>query len=242
MLPKRRVCCAAMNQIKTSLDVIVVEDDPELRDILVSGLRFFGHRVRGAGCGKALDAELATSPADVVILDLGLPDEDGIEIARRLRRDHPCGIVMTTARGKLDERVCGLESGADLYFVKPVDIRELDAALLSLSRRIAVPSRAAWRFEPLTSRLVTPLGAEVFLTAHECILIRRLLDTPGENVSRGEIFKALKQPDDLYADKRLETMISRLRAKVRATDPESELPVRARHNLGYAFLAEVVHG
>lgn len=221
------------------MDVIVVEDDPELRDILVSGLRFFGHRVRGAGGGKSLDAELAASPADVVILDLGLPDEDGINISRRLREGYNCGIVMITARGKLAERVTGLESGADLYFVKPVDIRELDAALRSLCRRISVVSRPAWRFEPLTSTLKTPLGIDILLTAHECILLRKLLSAPGENVPRSEIFKALRQPDDLYADKRLETMISRLRAKVRMADSESELPVRARHNLGYAFLAEV---
>jgi DNA-binding response OmpR family regulator len=221
------------------INIIVVEDDPELRDILVSGLRFFGHQVRGAGGGKSLDVELAVSTPDVVILDLGLPDEDGIDISTRLRRDYDCGIVMITARGKLDERVTGLESGADLYFVKPVDIRELDAALRSLSRRISASSRAYWRFDPRTSTLTTPLGIDIPLTAHECILIRELLAEPGENVPRSEIFKALRQPDDLYADKRLETMISRLRSKVRMADAGSELPVRARHNLGYAFLAEV---
>lgn len=221
------------------IDIIVVEDDPELRDILVSGLKFFGHTVRSAVGGKALDAALAISPADIVILDLGLPDEDGISISNRLRRDFNCGIVMITARGKLDERVNGLNAGADLYFVKPVDIRELDAALRSLARRLSAPSGNSWQFESLTSTLTTPSGAAIRLTAHECILVRKLLETPGENVSRRKIFTALGQPDDLYADKRLETMISRLRAKVRAADSESELPVRARHNLGYAFLAEV---
>lgn len=221
------------------LDLIVVEDDPELREILVSGLRFFSHHVRGVNCGKSLDAELAESPADIVILDLGLPDEDGIDISTRLQRDYHCGIVMITARGKLDERINGLESGADLYFVKPVDIRELDAALRSLARRMLEIRQSAWRFDPQTSKLTTPVGIEIPLTANECILMKKLMEIPGENVSRSEIFKALIQPDDLYADKRLETMICRLRAKVRAADNESKLPVRARHNLGYAFLAEV---
>ncbi|MBT0666091.1 response regulator transcription factor [Geobacter pelophilus] len=221
------------------LNIIVVEDDPELKDILVSGLRFFGHAVRGAASGRELDAELAIASPDIVILDLGLPDEDGIKISTRLRSACNCGIVIITARGKLDERVKGLDSGADLYYVKPVDIRELDAALRSLARRIFRADRALWRFEPLISKLTTPRGIEVLLTAHECILMRQLLATPGENVPRREIFEALRQPDDLYADKRLETMISRLRAKLRTVDPESALPVRARHNLGYAFLAEV---
>ncbi|GAM10099.1 transcriptional regulatory protein PhoP [Geobacter sp. OR-1] len=222
-----------------SLNVVIVEDDPELRDILASGLRYFGHTVHAVSDGKALDAEMAVFPPDIVILDLGLPEEDGIDIAARLRSNCGCGIVMITARGKLYERVTGLEAGADLYFVKPVDIRELDAALRSLARRISLISRPLWRFEPLTSKLTTPSGVEIRLTAHECILMRKLLERPGENVPRREIFSALRQPDDLYADKRLETMISRLRAKVRAADPDTELPVRARHNLGYAFLAEL---
>jgi DNA-binding response OmpR family regulator len=221
------------------LNIIVVEDDPELRDILVSGLRLFGHFVRGASGGKSLDAELSSSPADIVILDLGLPDEDGIDIATRLRMAYNCGIVMITARGKLDERVNGLEAGADLYFVKPVDIRELEAALRSLARRISHKTPLAWRFDARSSKLTTPVGIEILLTAHECILLRNLLERQGENVPRSEIFKSFGQSDDIYADKRLETMISRLRAKVRVADPESELPVRARHNLGYAFLAEV---
>ncbi len=221
------------------LDLIVVEDDLELRDILVSGLTIFNHHVRGVSCGRALDTALAESPADIVILDLGLPYEDGIDISTRLRRDYNCGIVMITARGKLDERVNGLEAGADLYFVKPVDIRELEAALRSLARRMFDVTQSAWRFNPQTSKLTTPFGIDVLLTAHECILVRKLLETPGENVSRSEIFKALMQNDDLYADKRLETMISRLRAKIRALDSQSVLPVRARHNLGYAFLGEV---
>ena len=146
---------------------------------------------------------------------------------------------MITARGKVDERVIGLESGADLYFVKPVDIRELDAALRSLARRLKLASGNAWRFDPLASRLTTPLGIEIQLTAHECIVMKKLLEQPGENVPRSEIFKALRQPDDIYADKRLETMISRLRSKVRSADPESELPIRGRHNLGYAFLSRL---
>ena len=223
----------------TPLRIIVVEDNHELRDILVTGLRHFGHRTQGACDGPAMDRALAESGADIVILDLGLPGEDGISIARRLRRSHSCGIVMVTARGRLDERVVGHENGADLYFVKPVDIRELNAALINLARRIITKPEPAWRFSALTSTLQTPTGNIIPLTAQECILMQRLLAAPGSNVSRRDIFTALNQPDDLYADKRLEALVSRLRNKVKAADAGCELPVRARHNLGYAFLAEV---
>lgn len=222
-----------------SLRIIVVEDSHELRDILVTGLRHFGHRLLGISDGAALDESLAEFSADIVILDLGLPGEDGISIARRLRSSHPCGIVMVTARGRVDERVLGHETGADLYFVKPVDIRELNAALINLARRLFKKPEPAWRFSARTSTLHTPQGMTVPLTAQECILMQKLLEMPGTNISRRDIFAALNQPDDLYADKRLEALISRLRGKVKSADAASELPVRARHNLGYAFLAEV---
>lgn len=220
------------------LRIVVVEDSEELRLLLVAGLSEFGHQVRGVIDGHSLDAALAEAPADVVILDIGLPGEDGMAIAGRLRRSHKCGIVMVTSYGRLDDRVHSFEKGADLYFVKPVDIRELDAALRSLARRIFGPTPPTWRFNARASKLSTPQGVEVPLTAQELILMRKLMETPGENVSRREIFAELGQPNDQYADRRLETLVSRLRSKVRATDADSELPVRSRHNLGYAFLAD----
>lgn len=146
---------------------------------------------------------------------------------------------MVTARGRLDERVLGRESGADLYFVKPVDIRELNAALVNLAHRLFKRAQPEWRFTVHNSTLQTPQGVIIRLTAQECILMQKLLETPGTNVSRREIFRALNQPDDIYADKRLETLISRLRGKVKSADATCQLPVHARHNRGYAFLAEV---
>lgn len=221
------------------LNIIVVEDNHELRDILMARLRHFGHHLLGVGDGHALDKAMAEFQADIIILDLGLPGEDGISIARRLRDNFNCGIVIVTARSRLDDRVLGREVGADLYFVKPVDIRELNAAMVNLAQRLLKKPQPVWHFSSKTSTLLTPQGVAIPLTAQECILIQKLLEIPGANVSRSEIFKAFNQTDDIYADKRLEALVSRLRRKVRAADATCELPVHARHNLGYAFLAEV---
>jgi DNA-binding response OmpR family regulator len=123
--------------------------------------------------------------------------------------------------------------------VYPVNLRELDAAVRSLARRMFGIQRTTWRFNARISKLYTPSGIEIPLTAQECIVIRKLLETPGENVARKDLFVALDQPDDQYANKRLEALVSRLRTKVRRAGSIQELPVRARHNLGYAFLGEV---
>ncbi len=218
------------------LRVIVVEDDHELLDILVTGLRHFGHHALGVCDGAALDKVMAESPTDIVVLDLGLPGEDGIAIAKRLRNSCDCGIVMVTARGQIDQRVLGRETGADLYFVKPVHIQELNVAMINLAGRLGKKTQASWRLSAITSTLITPLGVEIPLTAQECILMQKLLESPGTTVSREEIFRMLHQPNDIYADKRLEALVSRLRGKVRSAEA-GKLPVHARHNLGYAFLA-----
>ncbi len=222
-----------------TLRIILVEDNDELRLLLVTGLGAFGHQVRGVANGRELDAAMAEAPADMVILDIGLPGEDGMSIAKRLRRTCKCGIVMVTAYGRVDDRVHSFGSGADLYFVKPVDLRELDAALKSLAQRIFGRADTAWSINAKTSKLSNPRGVEIPLTAQELNFLRTLIETPGENVLRKDIFLSLGQPNDHYADRRLETMVSRLRSKVRSLDADHELPVHSRHNLGYAFLAEI---
>ena len=203
----------------------------------MTGLGYLGFEMRGAGDGAELDALLAERPPQIVLLDLGLPKEDGLEIAARLRGNPMLGIIILTARSMVDERILGLESGADHYFVKPVEIAELAAAITNLGRRLARPA-TPWNFSVQSSSLQTPSGVVIPLTAQECILLELLFAHLGTNVSRQQIFKALGQPDDISSNARVEVLISRLRAKVQKADTAVTLPLRARHNLGYVFLAE----
>ena len=147
------------------IHIAVVEDNEDLRDEVVFHLGRMGHCVTGLPDGTALDRHLASQPTDVLVLDLGLPGEDGVSIARRLAVSHPrLAIAMLTARGQLEDRLVGLESGADIYLVKPVDMRELSAVCESLYRRlhrVDVPERPAegWQLDMQSLELVPPGGA-----------------------------------------------------------------------------------
>jgi DNA-binding response OmpR family regulator len=231
-----------MTEPEAPIRVAVCEDDADYRDILLYGLTKLGLRAYGVPSSEALDCLLAERDVDLVVLDIGLPGEDGFSAAQRLRHERPhLGIVMLTARVLVDDRIRGLNQGADLYFVKPVDLGELAAALASLHRRIAPiktkPARP-WRLSKGRSVLETPDGLTVALTDPELQLLERLLATPGTTVERAELLLALGWAPDDKADHRLATVISRLRTKVASATPAFILPLRARHGTGYAFLVD----
>ena len=222
--------------IESLLRIIIVEDEPVLRDNLIIGLTAHGFDVRGVADGVSLDIAMADQPADVVVLDLGLAGEDGVDIANRLKGRGDLGLIMVTARSSADDRILGLQSGADCYFVKPVNINELAVTIKNLKQRLVKRSDTAWQLNTESSTLCTPSGASVFLTDQECRLMRLLLNNPGANVTYQEIFQVLGQPDDIYAKARLEVLVSRLRSKVVKADITSPLPIKARHSIGYVFL------
>lgn len=222
--------------------VLACEDDPVFAGLLAFSFRKFGLPLTLVGDGAALDTALASNDPDILLLDLGLPGEDGLSIARRIRRRHPrLGIVMITGRGQVRDRLQGFQEGADLYFVKPVDMRELEAAIRSLHRRLVPPEPVAggWSLVAHRSALRSPGGAEVPLTHNEHLFLTRLLQQHGEPVERDELMRALGYAPDPQGAHRLETLVSRLRHKVRAKAPEEALPIRARHGCGYAFLSGI---
>ena len=221
------------------LKILIVEDEELLRYALVRILTHFGYDVRGVGDGKSMDAALKECAADIFVLDINLPGEDGIQIARRIRDTSSSGIIMLTGRSTLDEKLNAYKCGADLFFAKPIDPEELHAAIESLGRRLSPASKPGWYFDGLRSLLISPRNIPIPLTSQQAIVLSLLCKRPGETVSRSEMLNALGQFEDEYAVQRLETLLSRLRAKVRTADPESVLPLRARQSTGYAFLDSV---
>ena len=221
-----------------TIDVILVEDEPDLRDILVASLSYFGLQTRGVGNAVELDREFLVRPADILLLDLTLPGESGNAIAERYRAKHPAiGIVMMTARGDRDSRVRGYADGADQYFVKPVDHEELATAIKNLARRLA-PQVACWMVDLPHSMLIAPDGTHTGLTHNEALIVSCIAEGAGAVVRRTQLYQATDDPDNEYAAQRLETALSRLRSKARR-DGLPPLPIKARHGAGYAFMDKV---
>ena len=169
--------------------LLVIEDDPLLGDALAAGLRQLGHSVDWFSDGASADAALASAPYDAVTLDLGLPGRDGMAWLQRWRRagrSEP--ILVLTARDAIEQRVAGLDAGADDYLVKPISIDELAARLRAIGRRSAGRVQSVWRhgaleYDPAT-REVSWQGAAVDLTPRECALLEVLLRHPQRVLSK----------------------------------------------------------
>ncbi len=236
--------------------IAIVEDEASLRADMVEYLKACGHHVTGCEDGRALDRELSGGAFDIIILDVNLPGEDGFSIAKRLREQSEVGIIMLTARGLNVDRVVGLEIGADVYLVKPVELRELEAQIRTLARRLRVSAPSAthpvaatmqpkqplheeWIYDQIAWALVAPAGGTVKLTANERTFMALLVERPGEPVSRADIFRALGKREWDAGDRSVDSMVRRLRSKgqdLLGTD----LPIEAVHGTGYAFTAPVV--
>ena len=230
-----------MTDATRNLDAVtlaVVEDNPDVLDDLLFNLRRQGFDVIGFSDGVALDAALAQGHDwTVLVLDLGLPGEDGLSIARRLRQTHPAlGIIALTARGRLQDRIQGLDEGIDLYLVKPIDLAELGAAIRAVARRINQLSfhHPVWRLDPAGYRLVRPDGVLIVLTPVEFQILQTLAGAHAKPVSRNDLIQAIGRSPDAYDPRALEVALSRLRAKL-----GDHSPIRAVRNQGYQFVADL---
>ncbi len=219
-------------------DLILLEDEPILREELADFLASCGYQVDAVASLAEFRARFVASRHRLAIVDLGLPDGDGLQLIRDLRRqEQPLGIVVLTARDTLRDKIAGLGDGADYYLGKNSDLDELAATLAALRRRILPASTPApWRLETGPRRLHIPGGGPLALSEQDLIVLHTLMRHAGELVSRQQIIQALDEDLLNYDQRRLDTQMSRLRRKVEEAGGV-ELPVNTARNAGYRFHA-----
>jgi len=211
--------------------VLVVEDDPSVAEPLIQGLHRHGFQTQWVAYASQA---LATAAAmDVVILDLGLPDADGLDVLRELRRTSDVPVIITTARGDEADRIVGLELGADDYVVKPFSVRELAARIRAVGRRRRTEAVLSGNRIHLDRgrREVTVDGSPVELTAKEFDLLAVLAEEPGRAVPRQELFARVWDPVWVGTGKTLDVHVASLRRKL--GDPEL---IRTVRGVGYRLV------
>lgn len=177
----------------------------------------------------------------VVILDIGLPDGNGFDLAIEIRQAHACGIIMLTALGDSDDRIRGFESGADIYLVKDSTLREIEAAIRSLLRRTGRVSGAAngdeqWVLDSATWLLTAPNQSALKLTATEFAFISALCSRCGDIVQREELVETLARQRSNFDRRHLDAVVSRLRRKIEQHS-KLEAPIKVIYGVGYTFSA-----
>ncbi|RXZ36119.1 DNA-binding response regulator [Oxalobacteraceae bacterium CAVE-383] len=214
--------------------ILLLEDEADLRFEVVDFLRSEGHTVLHAASVAEFGPQIDL--ADIAIIDIGLPDGNGFDVAQKLRKTHPhMGIIILTARGASLDKINGLKIGADHYLVKPVRFAELAAHIASVARRVA-PS--IWRLHLVERKLTAPDGGVEKMTSVEMIMLELLARNAGSVVLRPAIAKAFGTDWLSYDERHLDQLVSRLRRRWRKHNG-TELPLRTEHGLGYSLCVDI---
>jgi DNA-binding response OmpR family regulator len=230
--------------MNASETILIVDDDQGLRDLLQRYLREEGYQAAAVSDGRALDEYLVANTPDLIILDLMLPGEDGLAIARRLRARHDWPVIMLSARGEEVDRIVGLEVGADDYLPKPFNPRELLARIRAVLRRrvrqepAAEDHRRTVAFGPfrldLDGYVLTRDGEEVALTAGDMALLRIFAEHANSVLSRDKLLDLLKGYERSPFDRSVDVRVTRLRRKIEE-DPALPRYIRTVWGVGYVF-------
>ena len=231
--------------------IVLCEDDREIRDLLAAFLAAEGFRVEAVDRPAALADVLAARPCDLVILDWMLPGEDGVSVCRRLKAQGGPPVLMLTARGEDEDRITGLESGADAYVSKPFNTRVLLAQVRAVLRACRPPPGApvaAVRVTAgdlaidLVARRVTHGEVEVGLTSGEYDLLMCFVERPQRVLSREHLIGCTRGRTTGLFDRSLDVQLSRLRGKLTAAGSGVAAAIRAVRNAGYILAAPVERG
>jgi DNA-binding response OmpR family regulator len=232
--------------------ILVVDDDPTMRDMLASYLRGQSFQVSAVADGHAMSRMLRDKPADLIILDMKLAHEDGLDVMRRLGSPPEAPVIVITGHRRDEtDRVVGLELGADDYLTKPFSLRELLARIRAVLRRYAAAEHrsrhrakqvryrfAGWELDMRTRRLISPDGDPVALTVAEFNLLTALLRAPQQVLTREQLLAASRVHDEEVFDRSIDVQILRLRRKLEANPSEPRL-IMTERGVGYAFAGAV---
>ena len=226
--------------------ILIVEDEPRLRKDLGDFLELRGFTITGVGtAGDMRKAFAAGCVPAIVVLEVGLPDGDGFELAAEIRRSHACGIIMLTALGHSDDRIRGFDSGADIYLVKDSTLREVEAAIRSLLRRTGIlpdataPADDRWVLGSATWHLHAPNQHALKLTATEFAFMNVLCQRSGEVCQRKDLIDILMRPRSHFDNRHLDAVVSRLRRKIEQ-HLKVPAPIKVVYGVGYTFTGHVV--
>lgn len=230
--------------------VLIVDDEAAVRDLIRNYLGRHGFEVLEAADGRQMRERMAQHKVDLVLLDLGLPGEDGLALTRHIRSHSNVGVIIVTGSGESVDRIVSLELGADDFVGKPFDLRELLARVRSVLRRTAqtaepeAPARgtglhfAGWRLDTQGRRLFNAEGTEVELTTGEYDLLQVLAENANKVLSRDQLLQATRNRDAAPFDRAIDMQIARLRRKIE-TDADKPVLIKAIRGAGYIFTATV---
>jgi DNA-binding response OmpR family regulator len=231
--------------------IIVVDDEPQAREMVADYLRMHGFTVTLCDGGRSLRVVLAEKLPDLIVLDLNMPEEDGLSIVRDLKQRSSVPVIMLTATASPIDRVVGLELGADDYLAKPVELRELLARVRSVLRRSGSPTMAVGSLAPppaqqkavrfgskwldLEARtLRDDDGNEETLTSSEFLLLKAFVDHPRRVLSRERLLDLANARDGDAYDRAVDVRITRIRRKIEP-DPTHPTIIRTMRGAGYLF-------
>jgi len=230
--------------------ILIVDDQSEICDLVQEYLSNEGYRVSTAQDGAGMRRVITQDPIDLVILDLMLPGEDGLTLARSLREESSVGIIILTGRGETVDRIIGLEMGADDYLPKPFHLRELLARVKSVLRRASTRSDdrqttsrprarfAGWNLDLSTRELLSPAGEEVRLTTGEFDLLSAFVNNANQVLSRDRLLDLARNREAGPFDRTIDVQVGRLRRKLE-DDPQRPTMIKTVRGSGYIFTPSV---
>ena len=244
----------------TKTRIAIIEDNSDLLQSTVEYLSFAGYTVWGVASAEAFYKQFVVSPAEIIVIDIGLPGEDGLSVASLLNGNPNLKVIIVSANTSLESKLAGLRTGADRYLTKPLDFAELAANIDALSRHNATLNHAtlnpvagqmtsgaeassqpsepgeAWLLSSQNWLLVTPYGKQVQLTVREFGFLQQLFVAQGQPVTKRKLAETIFGSRPINSGERLTVLVARLRKKCLTATGE-DLPLKTAHMIGYAFAA-----